>query len=243
MTVSSPQSQMSAPARPFSAHRPTSKDQLVKDRFVAWLRSLDPTSELGPFVARWLFAGLEHLLDASQTWDEFTTRKPRGPMAGVYWVQVLTGESTVDDELLANFAEDFAEEGADYAVLVSAAEFNDVAGALYDQDSRVLLFGPEYFLRKFAGLIYHPDSWGILLGRAIREMERPEQFSSLSEAQPQGPQQQPRGPRGSANGNGGGPRGGGQGGQGGQGGPMGPGGQGGNRRRFVPKKGRQPAGN
>jgi uncharacterized membrane protein YgcG len=214
------------PAPRNADYRPTSKDQLVKDRFLAWLRSLDPTTELGPFVARWLFAGLEHVLEPAEAWDEFHTRKPKGPLAGTYWVQVLTGEPKVDDELLAQFEDDFAEEGTDYAVLVSAAEFTDLAASFYEKDTRVLLFGPEYFLRKFAGLLYHPDAWGLMLARALRDMERPEQFSSLAEPQPVGQGgQQPRGGRG------------------GQPGGGGKGGGGGQRRRFIPKgKNRQPAG-
>jgi uncharacterized membrane protein YgcG len=229
------QTDVMTPAPRHADHRPTSKDQLVKDRFLAWLRSLDPTSELGPFAARWLFAGLEHVLEPADVWDEFTTRKPKGPMAGTYWVQVLTGVAQVDDELLAQFDEDFAEEGTDYAVLVSAGEFTDRAAALYDKDSRVLLFGPDYFLRKFAGLLYHPDAWVLMLARALRDMERPELFSSLAEPQPVSQGQQPRGGRGGPGGGnkGGGGQGGGQGGQGG----------GGQRRRFIPKgKNRQPAG-
>ncbi len=235
MTATTQNGAPTASHRP-ADHRPTSKDQLVKDRFLAWLKGLDPTTELGPFAARWLFAGLEHVMEPADSWDEFTTRKPKGPMAGSYWVQVLTGDNAVDDELLAQFGDDFAEEGTDYAVLLSSTEFSEQAAAQYDRDSRVLLFGPDYFLRKFAGLLYHPDSWTLLLNRAVRDMERPEQFSNLSEAQPVGHGPQPRGPGGRGGPNGGGPKGGGQGGQGGQGG-------GGQRRRFIPKgKNRQPAG-
>lgn len=164
--------------------RPTSKEQAVRDRFVVWLRSLDPVTELAPFVARWLFAGLEHQLDPSENWDDFTTRKPKAPLAGSYWVQLMTGDKQVDAELLAQFEDDFAEEATDYAVLVSVHEFPDEAHQQYDNDSRVLLYNVEYFLRKFAGLLYHPDSWRLMLAKAMAEMAHPDQFINPAEAQP-----------------------------------------------------------
>lgn len=173
---------------------PASRETEYREAFLKWLSGLDTPTELGPFVARWMFMAFDHQIQETEgdTWEEFLTRKVRGHLPGTYWVVVLNGEKDIEAELVKTFTSDLEEAEADFGVIVSPRPFSTDILKLYEENAQIMLMGPQDFLKKFGGMLYHRDGWDAMLRKSQQDMENMqevqsqlEQIEVVATAQPQ----------------------------------------------------------